>query len=76
MQIPDFKTFWDSLSQEQISHWVDDANKANLNFHSLPIDQDQRNENINTIGAISLLLSRNMLAAYHEWLSQQLLHQE
>ncbi len=72
MEIPSFQDFWNSLSEDQIAKWVSSSNEAQLKMKLLPLSEDSLNANLTSIATVNLLISRNMLAAYHEWLSRQL----
>lgn len=75
MELPSFEEFWNSLPEGEISKWADEANSLKLKFSTLPIDNESMSDNITNAATINLIISRNMLAAYHKWLSQQLSHQ-
>lgn len=70
-KFPSFDDFESTLTMEQILQWVDSANEAELNF-SLPLTVFNIKDFNNALISASVLVNREMLHAYHEWLAEQL----
>lgn len=71
MSIPSFDDFWQEMGKEKIEEWANAATKSNLTV-SLPLTEANANDFIQSVGAVSFIMSREMLKDYHQWLCEQL----
>lgn len=70
MKLPTFDEFYNTLTKEEISSWINDSDDTKI---QAKISKDgEISIDLNEFMGLNLYLTQRMLNSYHDWLSRQL----
>ena len=69
MKLPTFDEFYNTLTKEEISSWINDSDNTKI---QAKISKDgEISIDLNEFMGLNLYLTQRMLNSYHDWLSRQ-----
>lgn len=70
MKLAKFDEFYDNLTKEEVSSWINDNN--DIKVKAKISENGEISMDLSGLMGLNLYLTQRMLCSYHKWLSKQL----